>query len=162
MVERRPVVESLRAEPGAVPPDPVSLIPMLPEVTQLGAAHPAHVIAPQVVVHTRNNMPSMAGMVAMTGVQVSYLDGYVIPVMDLTIDTHAPEPSYVQLAAILRGAIETGEIAPREALPSITHMVQATGLAVGTVRKAVAVLVEERLAYIVPGRGTFVSGRPSE
>lgn len=79
--------------------------------------------------------------------------------MDLTIDTHAPEPSYQQLAAILREAIQSGEIGPREALPSITHLVQATGLAVGTVRKAIAVLVDERLAYVVPGRGTFATER---
>ncbi len=34
-----------------------------------------------------------------------------------------------------------------------------TGLAVGTVRKAIAVLVDEGLAYTVPGRGTFASPR---
>jgi len=32
-------------------------------------------------------------------------------------------------------------------------------LAVGTVRKAVSVLVDAGLAYTVPGRGTFVSPR---
>lgn len=55
--------------------------------------------------------------------------------------------------------IESGAIGPREALPSITYMVQETGLAVGTVRKAVSVLVDAGLAYTVPGRGTFVSPR---
>ena len=63
------------------------------------------------------------------------------PVVDYVIDTHSPEPSYVQLAGILRSAIESGEIQPREPLPSITYLVQATGLAVGTVRKAVGVVV---------------------
>jgi DNA-binding GntR family transcriptional regulator len=55
--------------------------------------------------------------------------------------------------------IESGDIGPREPLPSITYMVQETGLAVGTVRKAVSVLVEAGLVYTVPGRGTFVSPR---
>jgi DNA-binding GntR family transcriptional regulator len=55
--------------------------------------------------------------------------------------------------------IESGAIGPREPLPSITYMVQETGLAVGTVRKAVSVLVEPGLAYTVPGRGTFASPR---
>ncbi len=77
----------------------------------------------------------------------------------LVIDPHAPEPSYRQLAALLRAAIESGEIGPREALPSITHLTGETGLAVGTVRKAIAVLVDEGLAYTVPGRGTFASPR---
>ncbi|HUY45760.1 MAG TPA: hypothetical protein VMV92_08550 [Streptosporangiaceae bacterium] len=48
---------------------------------------------------------------------------------------------------------------PREPLPSITYLTGETGLAVGTVCKAIAVLVEEGLAYTVPGRGTFASPR---
>jgi GntR family transcriptional regulator len=75
----------------------------------------------------------------------------------MQVDPHAPEPSYQQLAALLRERITSGELAPRDPLPSITRMVQETGLAVGTVRKAVGVLVDEGLAYTVPGRGTFVT-----
>ncbi len=77
----------------------------------------------------------------------------------LVINPHAPEPSYRQLASQLHAMIESGAIGPREPLPSITYMVQETGLAVGTVRKAVAVLVDAGLAYTVPGRGTFASPR---
>lgn len=77
----------------------------------------------------------------------------------LVVDLHAPEPSYQQLADQLRAMIESGEIGPREPLPSLTYMTQETGLAVGTVRKAVSVLVEAGLAYTVPGRGTFASPR---
>jgi GntR family transcriptional regulator len=53
------------------------------------------------------------------------------------IDPHAPEPSYQQLAAILRARIKSGEIGPREPLPSITYLVGETGLAIGTIRKAI-------------------------
>jgi DNA-binding GntR family transcriptional regulator len=73
------------------------------------------------------------------------------------IDPHAPEPSYQQLATILRARIKSGEIGPREALPSITYLVGETGLAIGTIRKAIGVLVDEGLAYTVPGRGTFAT-----
>jgi DNA-binding GntR family transcriptional regulator len=55
--------------------------------------------------------------------------------------------------------IESGAIGPREPVPSITYMVQETGLAVGTVRKAISVLIDAGLVYTVPGRGTFVSPR---
>jgi GntR family transcriptional regulator len=79
----------------------------------------------------------------------------------LVIDPHAPEPSYKQLADQLRAQIESGEIGPREPLPSITYLTGETGLAVGTVRKAIAVLVDEGRAYTVPGRGTFASPRQS-
>jgi GntR family transcriptional regulator len=73
------------------------------------------------------------------------------------IDPHAPEPSYQQLATILRARIKSGEIGPREPLPSITYLVGETGLAIGTIRKAIGVLVDQGLAYTVPGRGTFAT-----
>ncbi len=75
----------------------------------------------------------------------------------LVIDPHAPEPSYLQLAAQLREQIRDGRIGPREALPSITQLTGETGLAVNTVRHAIAVLVDEGYAYTVPGRGTFAA-----
>lgn len=78
----------------------------------------------------------------------------------LTIDPHAPEPSYRQLADQLRARIISGQIGPREPLPSLTFMVQETGLALNTVRRAVDVLIEEHLAYTVPGRGTYAAARP--
>lgn len=77
------------------------------------------------------------------------------------VDVHAPEPSYLQLAAQLRARIQSGEIGPREALPSITYLTGETGLAVGTIRKAIRVLADEGLAYTVPGRGTFASPHQS-
>lgn len=77
----------------------------------------------------------------------------------MTIDEHGPEPAYVQLAAIIRERIEDGTYAPRDAIPSITDLVTDTGLAIGTVRKAIGVLIEEGLVVTVPGRGTFVKPR---
>ena len=79
--------------------------------------------------------------------------------MAIKIDLHSREPSYLQLAAILRDRIESGEIAPGEAMPSITFLVQETGLAVGTIRKAIKVLADEGLIVTVPGRGSFVLAR---
>ena len=79
--------------------------------------------------------------------------------MPIKIDLRSREPSYLQLAAALRERIESGEIPPEEALPSITFLVQETGLAVGTVRKAIKVLADEGLVVTVPGRGSFVTKR---
>jgi GntR family transcriptional regulator len=62
------------------------------------------------------------------------------------IDPRAPEPAYEQLAAIIRARIEDGTYPPRTAIPSITAIVAETGLAIGTVRKAIRVLVDEGLA----------------
>lgn len=77
----------------------------------------------------------------------------------LTIDLRSSEPSYRQLARQLRTAIEAGEIGPDELLPSLTRMQQETGLNVKTIRAAIKVLVDEGLAYVVPGRGTFAAQR---
>lgn len=61
---------------------------------------------------------------------------------------------YVQLADQLREGIASGEI--KDVLPSITELMQETGLAINTVRRAIGILAEEGLVYTVPGRGTFV------
>jgi GntR family transcriptional regulator len=64
----------------------------------------------------------------------------------------------MQLAAQLRDQIASGEIASR--LPSITTLTSEAGLAVGTVRRAIKVLVDERLVQTVPGRGTYPPRAP--
>jgi GntR family transcriptional regulator len=74
----------------------------------------------------------------------------------IEIDLRSREPSYLQLAAILRARVESGEVASGDALPSITSLVQETGLAVGTVRRAIKLLADEGLVVTVPGRGSYV------
>lgn len=74
--------------------------------------------------------------------------------MPVKIDPAAPDHPYVQLAAMLRERIRSGQIGPL--MPSIMELTEETGLAVGTVRRAVKILVDEGLVYTVPGRGTFV------
>ena len=72
----------------------------------------------------------------------------------MKIDSASPEHAYVQLAALLRQRILSGEIASK--VPSLTELTDETHLAVGTVRRAIDVLARERLVERVPGRGTFV------
>jgi DNA-binding GntR family transcriptional regulator len=75
------------------------------------------------------------------------------------VDPHSQEPAYQQVARQLRDMITSGELGPRDQLPSIKTLTQETGLAVGTVRKAIDLVVAEGLAYTVSGRGTFVAPR---
>jgi DNA-binding GntR family transcriptional regulator len=70
------------------------------------------------------------------------------------IDQTSPEHPYLQLAGMLRAQIQSGEITNQ--LPSITQLTEETELAVGTVRRAISILVKEGLVETVPGRGTFV------
>ena len=77
----------------------------------------------------------------------------------MTVDHDSPLPPYLQVAGILRAAIESGELAPRQRLPSIAGLVQEYGIARTTAAKALRVLVDEGLAESVAGWGTYVAGR---
>jgi len=59
----------------------------------------------------------------------------------VTIDHDAEEPLYLQLAAILRGQIESGELERR--VPSVKTLTQQYEVAQGTAERALAVLREE-------------------
>ena len=65
-----------------------------------------------------------------------------------------PRPAYVQLAAILKDRIDSGQITAR--LPSERDLHQEFGLAPMTIRKAVRLLVGEGLVVVVTGRGVYV------
>lgn len=86
----------------------------------------------------------------------------MIIMQPLVIDTRSSVPSYRQLADQLRAAVESGEIAADEALPSLNRIRQETGLAPGTIQQAIRVLVADGIAYTVPGRGTFAGSRPED
>lgn len=73
------------------------------------------------------------------------------------VDHDSDVPPYLQIAAELRQQIQSGELAPRSRLPSVEGVVQEYGVARTTARKALHVLVEEGLARIVTGWGTYVT-----
>jgi GntR family transcriptional regulator len=75
------------------------------------------------------------------------------------IDRAAPEYLYLQLAALIRDQIRSGDLPARSAIPSFPRLAAEYDLALATVRKAVAVLVSEGLLVTYPGRGTFVAGQ---
>jgi GntR family transcriptional regulator len=64
-------------------------------------------------------------------------------------------PKHIQLADYLRARIEDGTYPPRSKLPSELTLVQETGFARDTVRKAMALLIDEDRVYVVRGLGTF-------
>ena len=77
----------------------------------------------------------------------------------MTIDHLGETPVYLQLAAILRALIESGELEANRPVPSYTTLMQDYGIARGTAAKAVGVLVADGLVRIVPGRGAYVARR---
>lgn len=74
----------------------------------------------------------------------------------MAVDPYSSEPRYRQLAAILRGQVESGELAPGDRLPSQLTLAQEYGVARMTAGKALQLLVDEGLAVMVPGMGHYV------
>lgn len=72
------------------------------------------------------------------------------------IDPWGEDHLYVQLAAILRAQIESGELQPGQQLPSETTLTQEYGVARGTVRQAIKVLRDEGLVITRAQRGSRV------
>jgi GntR family transcriptional regulator len=70
------------------------------------------------------------------------------------LDPDAIDPLYVQLAAILRGQIERGELTRR--VPSVKSLAQEYECSIGTAERALAILKEEGLVATSMGRGAFV------
>jgi GntR family transcriptional regulator len=68
-----------------------------------------------------------------------------------------PVPPYLQLAAIIRGQITSGELAPGQQLPSALALAGEYRVSVPTARKALGVLKREGLVTGVAGYGTFVA-----
>jgi GntR family transcriptional regulator len=81
--------------------------------------------------------------------------------MTMTVDYDSPVPPYRQVAAILRGQIESGELAPGARLPSITMLMQTYGIARTTAVKSMKLLADEGLAEVVPGWGSYAKAPPS-
>lgn len=79
---------------------------------------------------------------------------------DAEIDHEGPVTPYRQLAAILKARIARGDWAEGRPIASETRLVQEYGIARTTVRRAIAVLVEEGAVWTVQGRGTYV-GQPT-
>ena len=77
----------------------------------------------------------------------------------MTVDHEGKTPLYLQIAAILREAIERGDYAPGRPIPSETRLMQEHGVARLTARKAVRVLVNEGLVEVVQDRGAYVTQR---
>jgi DNA-binding GntR family transcriptional regulator len=76
--------------------------------------------------------------------------------LTVSIDHEGDVPVYIQLAAILRARIESGELAPRRPVPSKRTLMQDYGVAGGTIDKAIGILRDEGLVRTVTGRGIYV------
>jgi DNA-binding transcriptional regulator YhcF (GntR family) len=77
--------------------------------------------------------------------------------MQLQLDRDSGVPLRTQLTWRLRSAIERGELAPGDKLPSLRDAAAAAGVNVNTVRAAYAKLESAGVVATEQGRGTFVA-----
>ncbi|WP_068925624.1 GntR family transcriptional regulator [Planobispora rosea] len=80
----------------------------------------------------------------------------------MTIDPDSYEPAYIQLAGLLRAAIDSGELAPGQPVPSEKTLIQQHGVARETVRRAISILRAEGRVQTLAGRGSYVRGSADE
>lgn len=77
----------------------------------------------------------------------------------MTVDRFDRTPIYRQVARVIRDRILSGELQPREPIPSESSMVADHGIARDTARAAVALLREEGYVITMPQRGSYVADR---
>jgi GntR family transcriptional regulator len=71
-----------------------------------------------------------------------------------------PGPLYLKIATLLRREVASGRLAPGEQLPSLDKLASDLGVALVTLRQAVACLEDEGLLRRRQGKGTFVDEDP--
>ncbi|HEY9819064.1 MAG TPA: PLP-dependent aminotransferase family protein [Candidatus Obscuribacterales bacterium] len=74
----------------------------------------------------------------------------------LLLDAQSPMPCYQQIYAALRQKILTGQLAPRQRLPSTRALAQSLGVSRATVTQSYDQLLSEGYLQTVVGSGTYV------
>lgn len=74
----------------------------------------------------------------------------------LLLDPHSPVPCYQQIYAALRQKILTGQLAPRQRLPSTRALAQRLGVSRATVTQSYDQLISEGYLQTIVGSGTYV------
>jgi GntR family transcriptional regulator len=75
-----------------------------------------------------------------------------------TLNSISPLPIYYQLQTIIQNDIEGGRLKPGDAITPERKLAERYKVSVGTVRQAIAPLVNEGLLIRMQGKGTFVAG----
>jgi GntR family transcriptional regulator len=75
-----------------------------------------------------------------------------------TLNSISPLPFYYQLQTIIQNDIENGRLKPGDAILPERKLAERYKVSVGTVRQAIAPLVNEGLLIRMQGRGTYVTG----
>jgi GntR family transcriptional regulator len=75
----------------------------------------------------------------------------------MQIDKNSPISLHHQLYEYLKSAVDNGDYEPNQMIPSESELYNTLGISRTTVRNAITQLVNEKVLYRVPGKGTFVA-----
>lgn len=78
-------------------------------------------------------------------------------VFDIRIKADSSVPKFQQLVDLIVDAVAHGELSPGDILPSVNHIYYETGLARGTIVKALDELKRRGIVESVPNKGYFVA-----
>lgn len=106
----------------------------------------------------RVTLPQLVCLVGNVAHMFAVQDIFNVSAMD--VDRFDPTPIYKQVAKAIRNRIKSGELQPRDPVPSESKMVSDYDVARDTARRAVALLRSEGWVVTLPQRGTFVSDTP--
>src|SRR5690349_9992856 len=85
-----------------------------------------------------------------------------MPVLTIDLERDKKTPLTTQIYRAIRGAIESGRMAPGAKLPSWRDLAAQLGVSRGTVRVAYERLMDEQFAIGVGPAGTRVAERPPQ
>ena len=75
----------------------------------------------------------------------------------ITIDLKSRIPIYEQIVEDVKKAVVRGILLPDDPLPSVRGLAAELAINPNTIQKAYSELERQKIAYSVPGRGSFVS-----
>ncbi len=79
------------------------------------------------------------------------------PEYKMRIDRNSYEPAYKQLVKIIKQQIALGIFRPGDQLPSESQLCNQYEVSPMTVRRAINILIDQKVVTAIQGRGTFVS-----
>ncbi len=79
--------------------------------------------------------------------------------MEPNLNRNSPTPIFEQITDWMRSKISSAEWQDEQKIPSESELCAKFGVSRGTVRKAIEVLISERLLIRIHGKGTFVKNK---
>ena len=84
---------------------------------------------------------------------------YIVSQLHLSVSPWSRTPAHDQVADKIRAAIDAGELAPRDPLPSPEELAAIAGVSLAVVHTALRKLQREHYVYAIRNGGMYVTSR---